>query len=78
VLKVYQIHGDPYQEEDDTWHVTMMWFDEESGNMGKGTINLPAAHHGYALQKRFRTNITPMDNDDLEMFYDEVTKGMIH
>lgn len=78
MLKVYQIHGDPYREEDGTWHMTMMWYEEETGNMGKGTLNLPAERHGYELQKRFRKDITPMDNQELEEFYDEVTMGMVN
>ena len=77
-MKVYQVHSDPYRGEDGSWHMTMMWADDETGDMGKGTLNLPAEYHGYALQKRFRMDITPMDTDELETFYDEVTKGLVH
>lgn len=77
-MKVYQIHGDPYREEDGTWHMTMMWIDEDTGDMGKGTLNLPAEIHGYELQKRFRKDISPMDQIELETFYDEVSTGAYH
>lgn len=77
-MKIYQTHGDPYRDEDGTWRMTIFWVDEETGNMGRGTAVLPGEIHGYELQRRFRRDISPMDNQQVEDFYDEVTKGMIH
>lgn len=64
---VYDTTSDPFQTPDGIWYVDILYFDDD-GNMSFGSCNLPSLQVAQELIKYFRTNVTPLGDDDLSEF----------
>jgi hypothetical protein len=76
--KIYGLSTEPYTDEDNVWHMGVLWFNEETGDMGKGAVSLPNYFAAELLQKHFRRNVTPLDNDQLQEILDIAMEGIQH
>ena len=77
--QIYHVVSDPYTDDYSIWHMDILYFDDEEGkeSMQRGTITIPDAKAGYAIQKYFRQNVNPLDNKQLNKIIDESVKGIM-
>lgn len=75
--KIYQVTSDPYQLEDGHWMMAVLWMDDETGEMGQGQISVPFEETGFRLQKYFRQNVDPLDDESLQKIIEESQKGVM-
>jgi hypothetical protein len=76
--QIYGLSTDPYRDEDGIWQIGVLWVDNDTGNMGSGSLNLPNYLAVELLQKHFRRNVTPLSDEKLQELLDTAMKGIMH
>lgn len=77
--RIYHVVSDPYTDDYNVWHMDIMYYiehpDGSKEDPERGTITIPDAKAGYAIQRYFRSNVDPIDNRQLNKIIDQSVKG---